>query len=171
VKQRETVYLTWEKPSVVTEWEWQNEGVPQTKNLYRLWIKWSILLGVPALCTIYFLAPERLLPSTLVVAALAVAQPAVLGYQMRLKQRHGYGYRLTDKGLHWRTADNGGRYSWSDLESFRIYAHSDVAGVRVLELQVKRYKSPRRWFFDPQQIEERDITRLLSEHGVSVERV
>ena len=171
MKQRETIYLTWEKPSVVTEWEWQNEGVPQAENLYRLWIKWSILLGVPTLCTAYYIAPESLLRTMLVVAALAVVQPAVLGLQMRVSHKRGCRYRLTEKGLHWRTADNGGRYSWDDLESFRVYAHGDVAGVRVLELKVKRYKSPRRWFFDPQQIEERDITRLSSEHGVNVEKV
>jgi hypothetical protein len=171
MKQRETVYLTWEKPSVVTEWEWQNEGVPLTKKLCRTWVISSIILGLPTIAVVYYLAPDRLLGVTLFVVALAVLYPPLLGFQARLSHKHGSRYRLTDEGLHWRTADRGGCYPWKDLERFRIYAHSDIAGVRVLEFQVKRFKSPRRWFFDPQQIEERDITRLLSEHGVSVERV
>jgi len=164
-------YLTWEKPVAVKEWEWRNEGVSQTRLLYRLWVKWSIILGLPTLATIYFLAPERLVRSALFIAALAVIYPAVFCFQMWLAQKHGSKYRLTDQGLHWRTSDRAGCYLWRDLESFRVYAHKDIPGICVLEFQVKQFKSPRRWFFDPRQIEERDVARLLSEHGVSVERV
>ena len=108
MNQVDTVYLAWEKPATVTEWEWRNEGVPQIKDLYRIWVKWSIILGIPTLITIYVLAPELLIGETLVIVALAVVFPAILGCRMRVAEKQGCRYRLTGKGLHWRSAERGG---------------------------------------------------------------
>lgn len=78
---REIDYLTWEKPAVVTEWEWRNEFMPQIKDLFRLWVKWSILLGIPTLAAIYFVAPDMLLRVALVVVAQAAIYPAFFAFR------------------------------------------------------------------------------------------
>ncbi len=103
--------------------------------------------------------------------ALFVLFPLHCWVQLKGRNQGGCRYRIRDKGVSRRFGDRNRLYKWTDVEGYRFYDHENFAGVRVLELHIKRYKKPRNWYFDPQQVDEREIGRLLSEFGVCPLRV
>jgi hypothetical protein len=154
--------LEWTEPVAVRQWQWQTQGLPQIKNLFGLFAKWSLLLGIPALLILYRVAPTEL-PRTASVF-LAILQSLQVGVQLSANRKDGVRYSVEGKGL--RRCASGGTvlYQWKNIESYRFVKHPHISGIGVLELKMRRSRRVHQWSFNPSRVSEQELSRAMQRH-------
>jgi hypothetical protein len=81
-----------------------------------------------------------------------------------LAVKYGERYEICKTGLIKRAGNNSAFHKWDNIEYFRIVDNEDVPGAKAVEFKVSRFKSLIKWSFDPAEVEESELRRLLEEH-------
>ena len=155
--------LEWTEPIAVRLWRWQTQELPQIRELFRLFCKWSVLLGIPALIAISRLLPSDLPQAIIGFLSLAILHPVAIAVQVWAVKKERVRYSVEGNGLR-RRGSGAVLYHWKNIESYRIAEHPHVSGMGVLELKIRWYRRVRQWSFHPSQISEQELVRALQKH-------
>ena len=158
--------LKWKEPRAVTDYEFKHEGLPALKNMFWLFGKWSVILGIPVTYVTWRWMPEALLPALRGLLICGTFLPAAFSLQFWLSCKMGIHYQIDKKGLLRFFGDKARRYFWKDIESYRFDDYPNIPDIRQLIISVtfRQKKFEREFRFDPQQVNEQTLAELLRQH-------
>ena len=155
--------LQWAEPIAAREWRWRVRELPAVKKTFWLVPKWLLLLGVPALLLVHYLAPMELPRIALCLFGLAGALPTYLWFSTWIICKNSKNYSVIGKGL--RLAYTSKIiYPWKDIENYRIVKHPHLPDLRVLEFKMKHSRKVHQWAFSPSRMQERELEETLQKH-------
>lgn len=158
--------LKWKEPRAVGGFEWQNEGVSESRKLFFLFVKWSVLIGVPVLIATYIWLPQGFLPVFYRLLTTVSLVPLAIILPIWWKGKFGRECYVTKKGLLTTYSDSASFCSWKEIKSYRFDDYVPVCDVRVLKVKIERHGRilEQEFRFSPQDVNESQIEELLRQH-------
>ena len=160
------VLLKWKEPSSVAEWELKHNGVPEFKNLFRVFWKWSSIIGLPVLAATWYWLPQAFLPILYRLLICCTALPALCVFQVWANSKAGTFCIVDKKGIAMTCGNSGNRYNWNEIESYHFDDYEHMPKVRCLVLKVRR--GPRQFErslrFSSTEVSESELQILLHHH-------
>ncbi len=155
--------LQWTEPIAARQWRWQTQELPAVKQVFWLYPKWALVIGVPTLIFVHHLAPEEVAHVATCLFGFAGLLPAYLGLSTWIACKEGKRYSIMGEGL--RVA-YGGKviHPWKDIENYQIVKHPHLPDLRVLEFKMKRSRKTYQWAFSPSQMDERELEKVMQKH-------
>lgn len=160
------VLIKWKEPRSVAEWELKHDDAPEFKNLFRVFWKWSLIIGLPVLVATWRWLPQAFLPILYRLLLCCTAVPALCIFQVWVNKKAGTLCSIDTKGLAKTSGDSGKRYGWKEIESYHFddYAHAPNVRCLVLKVQRGRRQFEHTFRFSPTEINEAELQVLMHRH-------
>jgi hypothetical protein len=158
--------LKWREPRSVSDWELKHEGVPEFKNLFLVFWKWSIIIGVPVLVATWLWLPQGFLPVLYRLIICCTALPALFAAQVLVGNWTGTFCIIDKKGITKASGNSPQRYLWGEIESTHFDDYPHAPDVRQLTLRVRRkdHHFDRIFHFSPTDVNENELKVLLNQY-------
>jgi hypothetical protein len=158
--------LKWKEPRAVADYELQHEGIPEFKNLFRLFGKWSFILGMPVLVVTWRWLPEGFFPVLYSLLICGIALLALFCFQVWVSCKVGVRCTIDKKGITRVFGNEAHRYTWKEIENYQFVDYLHAPNVRVLIITVRRRKRQfeRHLRFTPPHVSEQKIAELLRQY-------
>ena len=163
--------LKWKEPRAVSIWEFKHEGIPEIINLFRLFWKWSLILGLPVLSAAWIWLPAGIPAAARGLLVCCIVVPSIPLFQLWLTSRFRTVQCIVDKrGLTRQGLDYAQRYPWKQIEAYEFQDYPNVPDVRMLTIRVhqRRRRQERNFRFSPIEVDERRLAELLRQYSAPI---
>lgn len=172
--------MKWEEPQSVVDFEWQNKDSPQIKAIWRTCVVTTLILGVPALSTVFLLAHFALYSTILGLVGTGVILPGISFplWIRKFGRRCQIGDRVLSKSFgpdnYYLSGFEVRPFKWAEIQEYKFDDHPDLPEIRrlIFSLKVrkdeaffnKEYKRKAIFNFAPGEVNEQELEAILREH-------
>ena len=161
VRESPAVSIKWKRPRAAADREWRAVA-PGYRRMAGYFLKWGVLIGVPAVYAIYRTMPDAALRVGLRFASGLLLFPLVLHAEGWLIHKCVSEYEINDRGMTVRGIPSA-FHPWTRIKECRIQAASALPGLRALEFKIrgKGWEREQVWYFNPRDVDEGELARMI----------
>jgi len=161
---KKATLIRWAKPDALANWE-REQNKHKPGHLALLVLKCSLLLCVLTLGAVYHWAPEELERVAGLIILVCLFAPVQHYFSMRgLYVNTEETYELREDGLLYVGPGVQPVHPWKKMCSYKISDHPHVAGVKVIDFEMKALdgsKLKRRCTYAPSEVDEEKLKAII----------
>lgn len=160
-----TILLEWKMPEQAAKQEW-DRAMPGVKTALSMRIALWLLISSVGLLIFRSLSPEEFAKGLPMIVIIVAGYPFVLLLTLYMLRATPGRYAMTDAGLMFRGLGRRPTiYRWEEVSGFQFNDYRPDPSLRALEFVIAGGARGKRWVFDPTQVSEEEIKRIMSERA------